>query len=216
MTTNIADAISQAKAAAATMPQTQLPVQAPATTPPVGFAKPSMAMVAASTGVIPRATPYLKVNEFGILIGKAKKPFLEGFKAKVLLIEDQGFQLKWTIRYGNPAQYLSTFDGNVCDKGGTWHDALTKARMIDPQAEPYTSVDVRIELDEDIKMGDETFLAGSLVGFNSSKTNFSEWSDFYAQCAADGLVGTTVDVQVGHRAIEYNRNTWGVVTFSPR
>jgi hypothetical protein len=179
----------------------------------VPFDKPSMAAVAAATGVIPRNTPYLKVNEFGILIGKQKKGFLDGFRARLLLVEDRGFQLKWTLRFGNPARYLSTYDGQTCDRGGTWGDAMMKARMIDPKVEPYVSVDVVLTLAEDLKAGDETVSAGTLVGFNSSKTNFSEWADFHALAADRGLLGEEVAVEIGHRAVAHNGNAWGVVTF---
>jgi hypothetical protein len=179
----------------------------------VPFAKPSMAAVAAATGVIPRNTPWLKVNEFGILIGKQKKGFLDGFRASILLVEDRGFQLKWTLRFGNPARYLSTYDGQTCDRGGTWGDAMMKARMIDPKVEPYVSVDVVLTLAEDLKAGDETLPAGTKLGFNSSKTNFSEWADFHALAVERGLTGEEVDVEIGHRAVAHNGNSWGVVTF---
>jgi hypothetical protein len=179
----------------------------------VPFAKPSMAAVAAATGVIPRNTPYLKVNEFGILIGKQKKGFLDAFRARLLLVEDRGFQLKWTLRFGNPARYLSTYDGHTCDRGGTWGDAMMKARMIDPKVEPYVAVDVVLTLAEDLKAGDETLPAGTKVGFNSSRTNFSEWADFHALAVERGLTGEEVDVEIGHRAVTHSGNSWGVVTF---
>lgn len=215
MSTSIQDAIAQAKAAAASMPQEGAIVEAAVNDAGVvtAFAKPSMATVQASMSVIPRNTPYIKVNEFGILIGKQKKGFLDGFTAKILLKEDFGFQLKYTVRFGNPAQYLSTYDGVVCDKGGSWHDAMMKAKRVDPKADPYVSVDVVLELTEEVKAGEETLAAGTKIGFNSSKTNFSEWSDFYAEAQKQGLLGQEVEVKIGYRDIEHNGNTWGVLTF---
>ena len=181
--------------------------------PVVPFSKPTMASVAAASGVIPRNTPFLKVNEFGILIGKQKKGFLEGFRARLLLVEDKGFQLKWTLRFGNPAQYLSTYDGQTCDKGGSWGDAMMKARMIDPKVEPYVCVDVLLTLAEKLKAGEEVLAAGTELGFTASKTNFSEWADFHATASEEGLIGAEVSVDIGHRAVTHNGNTWGVVTF---
>jgi hypothetical protein len=208
----IPDAIAQARKVA----EDNVPIEAwqDPTGTIIPLVKPSMASVAASTGVIPRNAPYLKVNEFGILIGKQKKGFLDGFRAQLLLVEDKGFQLKWTLRFGNPAQYLSTYDGQSCDKGGTWIDAMLRARMIDPKVEPYVSVDVVLTLSEDLKAGDETLRAGTQVGFNSSKTNFSEWADFHAFAAERGLIGEEVAVEIGHRAVAHNGNNWGVVTFA--
>lgn len=176
------------------------------------FTKPSMATVAASTGVIPRSVPYVKVNEDGIKIGK-DKTYLEGFEAKISMVEDKGFQVKHTVRFGNPAQYLSTYDGSVCDKGGSWGDAIQKAKMADPKADPYPSVDVVIELTKPVKLKDETLAIGQKIGFNSSKTNFSEWSDFYQACAEAGVLGQEVDVKIGFREIDHGGNTWGVLTF---
>lgn len=177
------------------------------------FAKPSMATVEAATGVIPRNTPFLKVNEFGLRIGKNKEFITDPIKCSISMVEDKGFQVKHTLRFGNPATYLSTFDGQVCDKGGSWHDAIMKAKMADPNVEPYHSVDALITLQQDVKLKDETLKKGTQIAFNSSKTNFSEWTDFYSTVAEAGKVGQEVQVDVCFRAIEHGGNEWGVVTF---
>jgi len=216
---NIQDAIKQAQTAAADMVAedeaagTQV-IEASAS--PAGvvttFAKPSMATVSASTGVIPRSTPFLKVNEDGIKIGK-DKTYHQGFKAKIDMTEDQGFQVKMTLRFGSPAQYISTYDGSIADKGGSWPDAIRKARMANPNCEPYHSVDVVLTLTEEVKLKDEVLPVGYKIGWNSSKTNFSDWSDFYAAVAKAGGIGAEVDAQIGFREINHNGNTWGVLTF---
>lgn len=215
---NVQDAINHAQEAAAQMaaqapqPGTQLEASVSPSGTVTTFSKPSMATVAAATGVIPRNVPYVKVNEDGIKFGKDKTYFTE-FKGKVKMVEDKGFQVKMTVRFGNPAQYLSTYDGAVCDKGGSWGDAMAKARMVDPNAEPYPAADILIELTEDVNLKDEVMKAGSLVGLNTSKSNFSEWQDFYVVVADAGLLDQEVDIQFGHREIEHNGNNWGVVTF---
>lgn len=214
----IQDAINQAQNTAAQMAQAQAGTdiieghvsQAGVVTT---FSKPSMAAVVASTGVIPRNTPYIKVNEFGIRVGK-NKDFLTEIPVEISMIEDEGFQVKHTLRFGNPAQYLSTYDGRVCDKGGSWQDAMMKAKQIDPSVDPYPSVDIVVTLTAPLKMKEETLPAGTLLAFNSSKSNFSEWSDFYAEVAKAGRIGETLKVTLGHREISHNGNTWGVVTFS--
>lgn len=180
----------------------------------VPMMKPSMSMALATSSIIPRTAPYLKVNEYGILIGKNDKAFKEGFKGKILIAEDKGFRLKWTLRYGNPANYLSTFDGLVCDKGGSWADAQAKVRAIDPKAEPYISADIIVELSEDVSVTGGKIDAGTKVAINLSKTNFSEWQEFFEAANEAGVVGQEVEVNLGHRAIAYNGNNWGVVTFA--
>ena len=176
------------------------------------FTKPSMATVAASTGVIPRNTPYLKVNEFGMRVGK-NKDFVDEFDVKIDMTEEVGFQVKHTLRFGNPAQYLSTYDGTICDKGGSWHDAILKAKQADPSVEPYHAADILMTLTKQLKLKEETLSAGTVIGLNTSKSNFSEWSDFYGEIAKAGLIGQTVKVKLKAREINHNGNTWGVVTF---
>lgn len=207
---SLADAINHAKEASKEI------IQSAATeiieaTPRTTFVKPSMAVAMASTKVIPRNVAYLKVNEFGIRIGKSME-LLSGFKASIDMVEDRSFQLKWTVRFGNPAQYLSTYDGTLCDKGGSWHDALRKASNAGGD-EPYLSVDVVMTLLEDIKLKDGLLLAGTKLGFNASKTNFSEWVDFVATVSKAELMGHEVPVNIGFRAIDDKKNVWGVLTF---
>jgi len=60
---------------------------------------------------------------------------------------------------------------------------------------------------------EETLPVGTKIGFNSSKTNFSEWSDFFAEVNKSGLVGTDVSTHISFREINHDGRTWGVVTF---
>lgn len=223
--TDVQTAIKQAQEEAARMAasQPQTEAQTPAVIEAsvqggavVPFSKPSMGAVLASSGVIPRSTPYIKVNEFGIRVGQ-DKTFLTGFKAKILMVEDKGFVLKHTLRYGTaPVSYVSTYDGITSDKGGSWADTVARVRRTDPAAEPYVAADILIKLDEKVKLANETLEPGKLVALNTSKTNFSEWQDFYAACAEEGVLGQEVDVMIGFREIQHNKNTWGVVTFALR
>lgn len=217
----IQDAIKQAQGAAAEIAATEQAHQGAMIEGSVNsggqvqtFAKPSMNSISAATSVIPKMTPFIKVNEFGILVGKKDKKFKTEIKAKILLVEDTGFQLKWTLRYGNPAQYASTYDGVTCDKGGSWGDAISKARLANASIEPYVSVDVPVTLTEELELTEEKLPAGTVLGFNSSKTNFDEWAEFWRDVEAKGLVGKEVDVVLGHREIHHNGNDWGVVTFA--
>lgn len=177
------------------------------------FAKPSMATVAASSGLLPRNTLYLKPTEFGMKIGK-NKDMLQDFEAEINLAEDAGFQLKHTIRFGNPAQYLSSYDGVTCNKGGSWHDALMKARMASPNAEPYYAAEIKLTLTKELKLKDEVLKAGTIIGYDTSApSRFSDWSDFFEEAAKAGVVGQTVGVKVVAREINHNGNTWGTVAF---
>lgn len=222
---DITDALKAAQNAAGTVVNELGGAQAPAGTDivqgsvnqagtAVAYSKPSMSTVAAATGIIPRSIPYLKVNEFGLRVGKAKKFITDPFKAVIDMSEDRGFMLKWTLRYGNPAQYVSTFDGQVADKGGMWIDAISKARMLGAKEDPYPAVDAVLTLVDDLDFGgDAPLQAGSQLAFSSSKSNFSEWEDFYNVCANAGLLNQKVIAEVCYREVNHNQNTWGVVTF---
>jgi hypothetical protein len=215
---NISDAINKATEAASTMTQPEANALAvidalPSSNGAVTFGKPSLAAASATKGVIPRSVSFLKVSQHGMKIGKDKK-LIEGFKAKMLMVEDEGFMLKWTVKFGSsPTTYLSTYDGTICDKGGLWTDAMRKAQSIEPNAEAFLSVDAIIILDEDIKLKDETQPKGTKIAFNSSKTNFSEFQDFSETVSKAGLMGQMVDIKIGFNEINHGGNNWGVVTF---
>lgn len=221
---SIQDAINQAQehaagvvaneAAAATAPGTDI-VEGYAN--PAGqvqtFAKPTMTSVAASTGLLPRSTLYLKPTEFGMKIGK-NKDMLQDFEAEILLVDDEGFQLKHTIRFGNPAQYLSSYDGVSCNKGGTWGDALAKARMASPDAAPYYAAEIKLVLTKDLKLKEETLKAGTIIGYDTSApSRFSDWSDFWDAAVKAGAAGKAAKVKVVSREINHNGNNWGTVAF---
>jgi hypothetical protein len=215
---NISDAISKATEAASTMTKEEANAPAvidalPTSGGAVTYGKPSLAAASATKGVIPRSVPYLKVSEHGMKIGKDKK-LVDGFKAKMLMVEDEGFMLKWTIKFGaSPTVYLSTYDGVICDKGGLWTDAVMKANTVEPGSEAFLSVDAIIILDEDVKLKEETQPKGNKIAFNASKTNFSEFQEFSEAVSKAGLMGQMVDVKIGFNEINHGGNNWGVVTF---
>lgn len=176
------------------------------------FTKPSMDSVVASSGIIPRNVSYLKINEFGMRVGK-HKDFLTTIEAKISMVEEEGFQVKHTIRYGNPAQYLSTYDGVVCDKGGSWNDALRKAQNADPKFKTYPTADIIFIISKPLKLKDETIPAGTQIGYVPSPSGFSDWSDFYQEVKKAEKLGQEVSVKLTAREINHNGNTWGVVGF---
>ncbi|MDB2578942.1 hypothetical protein N9Y00_07890 [Tateyamaria sp.] len=177
------------------------------------FAKPTMTSVAASTGLIPRNTRYLKPTEFGMKIGK-NKDMLQDFEAEILLVDDEGFQLKHTVRFGNPAQYLSSYDGLSCNKGGTWGDALAKARFASPDAAPYYAAEIKLVLTKGLKLKEETLKPGTIIGYDTSApSRFGDWSDFWEAAVKAGAAGKAAKVKVISREVNHNGNIWGTVVF---
>lgn len=214
--TNLDLVISQANERAATMATSadDTTIQVPAAPAPSYAAMPmSMEDAVESTGLISGSIPYLKVNEFGLRIGSAKK-FVPAFDAVIDMTDGEGFVTKTTMRYGqNPAKYVSTYDGEISDKGSPWLIEMQRAKQISPDLDPYMSADILLTLPNGLKGEDSDIKAGEQLAFVPSKSNFLNWRDFYITAKKAGLIGKKVLVKIDFEDITHNGNTWGVVTF---
>ena len=214
--TNLDVVISQANDSAAAMADTVdgTTNQFPAA-PAASYAAVPMSMDDAveSTGLIPGSVPYLKVNEFGLRIGNAKK-FIPDFEAVIDMTAGEGFVTKTTMRYGqNPAKYVSTYDGAISDKGTPWPVEMQRAKAISPDLDPYMSADILMTLPKGVKGEDSKIDPDGQLAFVPSKSNFSNWRDFYSASKKAGLIGKKVKAKISFEDITHNGNTWGVVTF---
>ena len=217
------DAIAKAQEAAATVVEAVPAVVqagAPANDVPVAYVParaPSMADAMASAQM--RPDEWLKVKEHGLLLGTSREA-IETMTVMIDMTEKNGFYMKESIKYGNPAVYMSTYDGVTCDKGGPWIAAIGKAQAADPRAKPYYSVDIKMTLMEDVKQikggkkhefGD----AGKTLGHSTSTTNFDEWREFYRECSAAGLLNRKVIAILSVKQLENKAgNAWGVIVFT--
>lgn len=155
---------------------------------------------------------WLKVKEFGLLIGGAMKLF-----PNILVeINTKDVVPNNAIKFGNPAQYFKTYDMALCATGGTWAEAVRKAQMADQKARPYKSVDLPMVASEDYKddKGNVLISAGQVLGHSTSTTNWGNWASFWKSVQAAGLVGEVVKVKLGFEPKKNPAgNSWGVVTF---
>ena len=223
MTNAVNDAIQRAQEAAATVVEAVPAVVqagAPANDVPVAYVParaPSMADAMASAQM--RPDEWLKVKEHGLLLGTSREA-IEEMTVMIDMTEQNGFYMKESIKFGNPAVYLSTYDGVTCDKGGPWIAAIGKAQAADPRAKPYYSVDIKMTLMEDVKQikgskKHEFGAAGKTLGHSTSTTNFDEWRELYRECSAAGLIGQKVIVKLTVKALENKAgNAWGVIVFT--
>ena len=214
----INDAIAKAQAAAnaaagqqsnavATVSQGSTAV---ATAPVPGKA---LSMETLATGSI-NVDQWVKVKEFGLLIGD-NKALIDTMKVSISMIDGRGFVPKLSIKAGNPAQYWSTTDGTTCPGVGTWDQAQQKALSLDPKARSYRAVDLPMTLLEPaISKGVEIAKVGTILGHTTSTTNWKNWEQFYKDVADAGLMGQTVQVELGFEP-KTNKagNNWGVVSF---
>jgi len=90
---------------------------------------------------------WIKVKEYGLVVGQSDE-LVSQFDAYIDLTDGVGFAAKYSIKAGNPAQYWSTYDGVMSDKGIPWAEAQAKACALDNKAKAYPAVDVPMILTE--------------------------------------------------------------------
>lgn len=216
---DINDAINKAQEAAgeiidAEVTQETLPATSTGGGQVVSMEKPSMDNVMANSGITNSVDAWLKVNEHGIKIGE-EKGLVDSVQVRILMTEDDGFFVKQSIKWGNPVQYASTYDGRVSDKGGSWPDQVARVTSIDPKAKPFPSADIIMTLAKPVKLKDSTVPAGVKLGHTLSMSNFGNWQECYKEVLKAGLLGQEIEITLGAEEVNgKNGYTWGVLTFT--
>lgn len=176
-------------------------------------AAPSLESVAAGTQNV---DGYLKVKEVGLRIND-KPNIVESIKVAINMDPDMGEVVAFEgVRFSNPPQYLKTYDGVTAVTGGTWNEALERARLVDKNVKPYAGVDFAMELIEDVKdmKGVLVAEAGTRLGHSTSITNRANWSTFYKEVKAANLLGEVVEAEItSETRTNSNGQTWGVLKF---
>lgn len=155
---------------------------------------------------------WIGVKEFGLLFGAEKKLVTEPVTVEIDL---NAVAYQQSIKFGNPAQYLKTYDASVCATGGSWEAAIARAQRVDPNARPYPSADVPMRVTHDVKSGNVLVAeAGQVLGNSLSTTNWANWKKFMADCKAAGLTGVVKVVLTAEKRTNKNNNVWGVIVFT--
>lgn len=178
------------------------------------YSAPSMETMAVSTGITKLVEDWIKVTEYGLTIG-SDRTIISDLKVKIDMTEGQGFYVKHSIKFGNPAQYFSSYDGSTCDRGGLWADAVVKAKAADPKANPFPAADIIFVLDQDVKLKDKTIPAGTKLGHTTSTSNWQDWAEFYREVVKAELLNTEVSAVISSEAVTGKKNgyTWGIMKF---
>lgn len=156
---------------------------------------------------------YLKVSEAGLVVGTSGHRAVE----ELVVVMDTGtIQPCMAVKFGNPAKYLKTYNGEqVIGRAGTWEAALEEAARIDPKARWYPSADLTFRLEAPLVVKDQA-IAGpeKLIGHSLSTTNWKRFKPFWDEVEKAGLEGQRIRVRLGHEVMtKPGVKPWGVVTF---
>lgn len=151
---------------------------------------------------------FIKVDKYGLVVGKDSKP-IEKFKAKILMVEGRGYTPNQSIKFGNPVQYLKTYDGAKAVNGKSWPAELDRIRQTYPDVREYPAADLVLTLLEDAG----TAKAGQTVGYTTATTSFKHVVKLLQECESKHLVGQEVEVEVGYIPRSKNNKNWGEMIF---
>lgn len=150
---------------------------------------------------------WLKVKEFGLLIGADNQLIPE----LLVDIDMTAVQPNYCVKFGNPAQYVKTYDKVTASNGQSWGEAVAAAKRVDPRVREYRSADIPMTLAVDVR----THKAGTRLGHSLATTNWKNYQAFYELLLSQGLQDSAVRVLLGFEPQTNNRgNRWGVITFS--
>lgn len=156
---------------------------------------------------------YIKLKEFGILVGSDTK-FHETLEVEIDL---SAIQYKYSVRWGNPVNYASTYDRVTDSRGGSWLATLTKAQAVDPKASEFRSADIPFTLLEDVigKDGGVVFEAGKTVGHSLAITGWKGFAAFIKNLQNKGydVYNDTVRITLGYEVQKNAKGTWGVLSY---
>lgn len=174
---------------------------------------PSLDLLAAGPSSV---DAYLKVKAEGLKIGD-KINLIESVTVTIDMAKEAGQMVAANvIKFGDPATYLKSYDGVNCTTGGTWQEAVNKAKLIDPKASPYMSADIVMTLIEDAKdiKGAVVATAGTRLGHSTSTTNRANVAELIRAVNEKGLQNSVVEVKVTAQAKTNPKGqTWGVLKF---
>lgn len=175
--------------------------------------RPSMSTMGNTDGIAAAVQTWLKVQAEGLKIGN-EKGLIDEIKVRIKMVEDDGFFVKQSIKWGQPVNYVSTYDGITSEKGGSWHDEVARINAIEPGAKVFPSADIIMELAAPVKLKEKTIAAGVKIGHTTSLSNWRNWNEFYREVADAGLLGQEVEVKVSAEEVNGNNGyTWGVLAF---
>ena len=155
---------------------------------------------------------FIKVTDGGLLLHKDANAKTAVDKVRVAIDMSEGFGFKplYTLSFGNPVQYVESFDGITTTKGESWAQAIANARAVDPKASPYQTVKVGMRMLED----SQSLKEGTTLGLTFTRTGIANWIKLYQEVVRAGLDGREVEVVLGYKVgKKAGYRDWGIPTF---
>ena len=155
---------------------------------------------------------FIKVTDGGLLLHKDANAKTAVDKVRVAIDMSEGFGFKplYTLSFGNPVQYVESFDGVTTTKGESWTQAVANARAVDPKASPYQTVKVGMRMLED----SQSLKEGTTLGLTFTRTGIANWIKLYQEVVRAGLDGREVEVILGYKVgKKAGYRDWGIPTF---
>lgn len=155
---------------------------------------------------------FIKVTDGGLLLHKEANAKTAVDKVRVAIDMSEGFGFKplYTLSFGNPVQYVESFDGVTTTKGESWTQAVANARAVDPKASPYQTVKVGMRMLED----SQSLKEGTTLGLTFTRTGIANWIKLYQEVIRAGLDGREVEVILGYKVgKKAGYRDWGIPTF---
>lgn len=157
---------------------------------------------------------FIKITDAGIALKKdcSPKETLEKVRLVIDTQIERGYRLLWSMSYGNPAQYIESYDGRTTIKGEDFGQSVQRALAADAKAKPpFQTAKVGCILLDDGAHGHK---AGAKLGLTFTRTGVAPWTDLLREVAQRGLTGQKVEVILGYRVGQMKgMRDWGIPTF---
>lgn len=125
---------------------------------------------------------------------------------------------------GNPPVYVSSYDGKTCTDGTSWVEGQQKVQRIQPDAKPYISYDIPMQLLEPafaltVVNGVPTqkiiMDKGSIIGHTTPTTGRKNFESLLRELLSAGKIPSKeiVYVDVKRQDIDKNGRKWAIVSF---
>jgi hypothetical protein len=215
---SIQAAMDQAKVAAANAvvgaAQANVPAatSAPSSTALAPVAAQRLNLADIATTARTKVDHYLKVDKYGMTVGKSPQNPLDEIKVTLNVSEASFF---WSLRVD---QVYKRSNDRVSEDatGQPWPVVVAQGQRADPKCKgDYKAAEIPMTLAQDVtdKAGNVIAKAGDMIGYTTSITGFEPFQQLVAAAFKTGNDNVTLSGTLKHKYMSRDRNEWGVIQF---